>query len=118
MSLHSDLPIYKVAYDLMRLVVDLVKNMPRDFKNSFGTQLRDECIAMTVCIFRANCASQKAEHIQSLIERVQVVELLIRLSCDMRFISKGQYAKVIQLTDQIGRQATGWKRKSMQTPVT
>jgi len=117
MSLHSDLPIYKVAYDLLRLVVDLVKNMPRDFKSTFGGQLRDECIAMTVLIFRANCSQQKTSHIQMLLERLQVAELLIRLSCDMRLISKAQYAKAIGLTGQVGRQATGWKKHSMQTPA-
>jgi hypothetical protein len=117
MSIHSHLPIYKVAYALLTLVVDLVKNMPRDFKSSFGGELRNECIGITVLIFRANSSLQKAPHIQTLLERLQVAELLIRLSCDMRFISKDQYARAIDLTAQIGKQATGWKKHSMQTPA-
>lgn len=36
MALHTNLPIYKVAYDLLDVVTDLVKNMPRDFKSSIG----------------------------------------------------------------------------------
>ena len=32
MALHSDLPIYKVAYDLLAFVVQAERNMPRDVK--------------------------------------------------------------------------------------
>jgi hypothetical protein len=28
----------------------------------------------------------------------------------MRFISTGQYAKAIELTDKIGKQAMGWRK--------
>lgn len=39
MALHTHLPIYKVAYDLLDIVTDLVKNMPRDFKQSIGGKI-------------------------------------------------------------------------------
>jgi hypothetical protein len=34
MALHTELPIYKQAYDLFDAITDLAKNMPRDFKAS------------------------------------------------------------------------------------
>lgn len=30
MALHSELPIYKVAYDLLALILQITRNMPRD----------------------------------------------------------------------------------------
>ena len=45
MGLHTDLPIYKVAYDLFDTSTELAKNMPRDFKQSVGGKLRDECLS-------------------------------------------------------------------------
>ena len=54
--LHTNLPIYKVAYDLFDAIVDLAKNMPREFKASIGGKLRDECIEIVTLIFRANVA--------------------------------------------------------------
>ena len=42
MALHSELPIYKVAYNLSDLAVDLVRNMPRDVKGVIGSELRDQ----------------------------------------------------------------------------
>ena len=110
MALHSELPIYKVAYELLSLVVTLTRNMPRDVKLQLGGALRDECLQVSVLIFRANVARDKAPHLLALVERLQVAELMIRLSRDLRFIGTGQYAAAIALTSQIGKQATAWRK--------
>lgn len=117
MSLHVNLPIYRVAYALADLAFDLIKNMPRDVKQVIGGELRDQCLTLIVLIYKANASKDKQSHLSELIERLQVVEPLLRLSRDKRFISTHQYARAIQLTDNIGRQASGW-RKSAAPPVT
>ncbi len=111
MALHSELPIYKVAYDLLALILQVTRNMPRDVKQQVGTALRDECVQITVLIFRANVARDKAPHLLEVVERLQVAELLLRLSHDLRFIGQKQYAAAISLTAQIGKQANGWRKK-------
>lgn len=112
MAIHTNLPIYKVAYDLLDVITDLSKNMPRDFKQSIGGKLRDECVEIVVAIFRANVSADKSPHLISLVERLQVSELLLRLSRDKRLISTGQYARAIEITSNIGKQANGWRRSS------
>jgi len=112
MAQHTALPIYKVAYDLLDAITELAKNMPRDFKQSIGGKLRDECVEIVTLIFRANVSQEKSSHLISLIERLQVCELLLRLSRDKRLISTGQYAKAIELTGNIGKQANGWRRSA------
>jgi len=112
MALHHQLPIYKVAYDLLDVSTDLAKNMPRDFKASIGGKISTECIEIMILIFRANVAREKTAHLDDLIERLQVAELLLRLSRDKRLISTGQYAKAIELTGAIGKQAGGWRRST------
>lgn len=32
MAMHTDLPIHKVAFDLLSLATDVTRNIPRDFK--------------------------------------------------------------------------------------
>lgn len=113
MGLHTELPIYKVAYDLFDMSTELAKNMPRDFKQSVGGKLRDECLEITVLIFRANCARDKAPHLGGLIERLQVAELLLRLARDKHLISTGQYAAAIRLTGSLGKQANGWRKSAL-----
>ena len=117
MAIHTDLPIYKLAYELLSVATDLTKNMPRDYKASVGGTIRKECVDLLTLIFRANCARDKTPYLDKLLERVQVAELLFSLSKDKRFISVGQYTAAIAITDKIGRQANGWRKHSASSPV-
>jgi len=117
MALHHQLPIYKLAYDLLSVTTDITRNIPRDFKRLIGEKVREECVEILVLIFRANVARNKTTHIEDLLERLQVVELLLRLSKDKHFISTKQYARAIEITDGIGRQATGWKKHAAAAPA-
>ena len=112
MGLHKDLPIYKVVYDLLAFVVALVGNMPRNLRRQLGEKLVDEGVHLTVLVFRANVSRDKAPHLTALLERLQVAELLLRLSQDLRCINRQQYGKAVELTTSIGKQAGGWRRAS------
>lgn len=87
MATHTQLPIYKAAYDLLDVSTDFVKNMQRDFKRSIGEKITNECIEITIAVFRANVARDKEPHLMDLLERLQVVELMIRLAMEKRLIS-------------------------------
>ena len=117
MDLHIELPIYKLAYDLLDLATDLTRNMPRDFKASLGGQIRVECVSLMVLIGRANAAGDKVPHLDAMLEHLQVVELLMRLSHDKRFISTKQWARSVDLTERIGKQAGGWRKHSQRRPL-
>lgn len=112
MALHHELPIYKVAYDLLSLATDITRNIPRDLKAGLGAKMRDECIELLVLIARANAARDKAPHLVEIVERVQVVDFLLRIFKDKRFIGVKQHADAIQLTGSVGKQANGWKKNA------
>ncbi|EIK96096.1 hypothetical protein PMM47T1_14090 [Pseudomonas sp. M47T1] len=112
MAMHTDLRIHKDAFDLLSLATDLTRNIPRDFKVGLGAKVRDECIEIMVLIARANAARDKVLHLSALVERVQVLEFLLRLFKEKRFISIPQHAKAIELTASVGKQANAWKRYS------
>jgi hypothetical protein len=117
MATHTQLPIYKAAYDLLDVVTDLTKNMQRDFKRSIGEKINLECIEITILVFRANVAQEKEPYLLKLIERLQVIELMLRLSVDKRLISRAAYAKAIELSTSIGKQANGWRRASVNSTL-
>lgn len=112
MALHHELPIYKAAYNLLSLATDITRNIPRDLKAGLGAAMRDECIQLLVLIARANGARDKVQHIEQIVERVQVVDFLARIFKDKRFISVKQHAEAIQITASIGKQANGWKKSA------
>lgn len=117
MALHTQLPIYRAAYELLDVVTDLIKNMPRDFKRSIGEKISSECIEIMVLVFRANVAADKAPHLTELLERLQVIELLLRLGMDKRLIARAAYAGAVEQTTSIGKQATGWKKSASNRPL-
>ncbi|MEK6788477.1 MAG: four helix bundle protein [Pseudomonadota bacterium] len=118
MALAHELPIYKATFDLCKEVFTCVRNMPRDVKHTLGEKLMTECADMVVLILRANVSKHKAQHIDELRERLQVVELMFRLLSDMRCIDLRRFAAATVLTATIGKQATGWKKSTAASPAT
>ena len=118
MAMHTDLSIYKVAFDLLSFSTDITRNIPRDLKQGLAAEVRRECIAVLMLIARANAARVKTVHLVDLLERVQVIEFLLRLFKEKRFISIPQHAAAIELTASIGKQANAWKRYTATAPAT
>lgn len=110
MAIHTELEIYKVAYDLLDFVVDLIKNMERHVRPIVGEKMRDECLAVFTCIQSANIATDKEPHLLEVHKRLDLVNVLLRLSRDKRYISPRQHARAIELTGSIGKQASGWRK--------
>jgi hypothetical protein len=65
-----------------------------------------------IMIYKANSARDKTEHIQIILERIQGIHLIMRLSHDLRILSRRHYAALSEMTDALGRQAQGWAKSS------
>jgi hypothetical protein len=110
---YKHLPIYKVTYDLLNEITKYTRHFSKDFKYSLGAKLRDEAVELVVLIYKANSSKQeRAEHVQLILARLQVIELLLRLSKDMRLLSVSAFSSMVILTDELNRQASGWLRSS------
>jgi len=109
---YKHLPIYKTTYELLEMVTRKTKDFPRDFKYSLGDKIRNECIELVVFIYKANSKLNKKEHLEQILERVQVIELMLRLSKDLRLLSTTAFSEIVLLADSLGRQAQGWIKHS------
>ena len=88
------------------------KDFPRDYKYTLGQKLKEEATELVVLIYRANSEFDRAAHIAKILERIQVIQLLIRLAHDMRILPRGHYVGLAEMTDNLGRQAQGWLKSS------
>ncbi len=88
------------------------KDFPREYKYTLGQKLKDELVELVVVIYRANSAPDKEQHIRSILERVQAIQLMMRLSHDMRILTRRHYAALSEMTDNLARQAQGWLNKN------
>jgi len=109
---YEHLPIYKQTYDLLLRIMTATKNFPREYKYTLGQKLKDEVIELVVLIYRANSVRDKEMHISAILERVQVVQLMIRLAHDMKILPRRHYAALAEMTDTLARQAGGWLKSS------
>ena len=113
MAQYKHLPIYKLTYDLLSEVTKQTRHYPKDFKYSLGAKIRDETVELVVFIYKANSSrEQRSNFVQLILERLQIIELLLRLSKDMQLLSITEFSALIVLTDNINRQASGWLRST------
>ena len=113
MAQYQHLPIYKTTYELLQLVTHATSGFPKSYKYSLGDKLRSEVVEMVVFIFKANSIREsRVKYATMLLERLQVVQLLSRLSRDLRLLSVKQFSEIVSATDSLGRQASGWIKSS------
>jgi hypothetical protein len=108
MAQYQHLPIYKKTYDVLLRVMTATNDFPREYKYTLGQKIKDELIELVVTIYRANSSKDKIYHIQLILERIQAIQLMIRLCHDMRIMSRGNYVALAEMTDSLGKQAQGW----------
>jgi hypothetical protein len=112
MAQYQHLPIYKGTYDLLMRISIATKNFPREQKFTLGQKLRDEVLELIVFIYRANSVPDRSAHITAIVERIQVVEVMIRLAHDLRVLPRNHYVGLVEMTDSLARQAQGWLKSS------
>ena len=108
MARATDLPIYRAAYELLQLLAKLTQQYPRGYRQGLAREVFAEAQEVVVWIFRANCATAKVPVLETLREHLETLKLLLRLSKDLHLISAGQFGATVELTDAIGKQASGW----------
>jgi len=116
MALHTETDAYKTGFELFKTVTAMVKNMERSFKQLIGTKIINEMGEVVTLVYRANVADDKVPYLSKLIERVKLIESLFQLAWDTNEITDRQYARVIQLTTSISKQAVKWREWSANRP--
>jgi hypothetical protein len=113
MAQYQHLPIYKATYDLLLRVTEVTRHFPRDFK-TFATRVREDVVEVVLLIYHANSRrAERATLLGVIVERMQAVELALRLAKDLRLMSVRQFSSVVILTDSVIRQASGWQKSAV-----
>ncbi len=112
MAQYQHLPIYKLTYDLLLRVMVATKEFPREYKYTLGQQMKDEVMGLIVFISRANSTPDRVALITTILERVQLIQVMMRLAHDLRVLARGHYVGMVEMTDSLARQAQGWLKSS------
>lgn len=111
--LASKTRIFLDSKRMLGVMVDVVKNFPKSQRYIVGDKLENLIIENLHLIARAYMMKNLAErinHLSRLQSNLEVIDTLIELAGQKRWIQgEGQLASILQLKDNIGRQATAWK---------
>lgn len=110
MAQYHHLSIYKKAFDLLVKITQATSNFSRDFRYTLGEKLNNGHIEFIVNIYKANGAKlkERREYILVLLDKLQYTNIYIRLSCELKNISRDKYIELIGMTEDLEKQLTGW----------
>jgi len=117
MAQYYHLTIYKTSFDLLVKVSQLVTHFQRAFRYTIGENLTNGMIEFIVWIYKANSATSsrdRADIIKILLERLQFLNILLRLSCELKNISREKFEELTNTTQNMEKQLNGWLSHSSQ----
>jgi|TARA_B110000459_G_C16591143_1_gene486309 hypothetical protein len=112
MALFSELPVYKLGYDLLIQTYQRTAVFSREYKYTLGERLKKETADMLINIYKANKSKKETrqQNIDQARENVEVVRLLLRLCKDLKIIGiKGFVALNIQV-EELSKQLASWQK--------
>ena len=112
MALFSELPVYKLGYDLLIQTYQRTAIFSREYKYTMGERLKNESTDMLLNIYKANKSTQenRGQFIDQARQNVEVIRLLLRLCKDLKVIGmKGFVALNIQV-EELSKQLASWQK--------
>ncbi|MDA3891464.1 MAG: four helix bundle protein [Salinivirgaceae bacterium] len=112
MALYFELPVYKLAYDLLIAIYERTKLFTREYKYTLGEKLKNETLELLINIYKANKSKQatRLQYIDTARQNIEVVRLLLRVSKDLKIIGiKGHVALNVQV-EELSKQLSSWQK--------
>lgn len=111
MTQFSHLQIYKTATDFLKDTTVLISHFSRLSRHSLGEKIQNLQVEFIILIYKANTAKSpnaRGKIIEEMIENIQHLNVLLRLSCEVKEISQEKFIDLTEVTQDIQRQLAGW----------
>jgi len=115
MALYNDLPVYKDVYKLILGIFGFTSTFPREYKYTLGQDMKRDAMQLVRSIYRANRSREKQQYLEEFLDNFELIKLEIRVCVDLRILSIKKQAELSVLLESIGKQATGWRNKSVES---
>ncbi len=110
MALYSELPIFKISYDLLIYVFQVTKTFPKEYKYTLGEKIKTTLLDLILAIFHANKSIDKVLLLDQVQTHIETVRILLRITHDLKLIAIKQFAHISLLIESVSKQVTGWKK--------
>jgi hypothetical protein len=113
--LYSNLPVFKVAYDLNIRLFEIVKNFAREYKYTLGEKFKKISLKLIINIYKANRDMEyKLKHISKARVNIEKIRLLVRIAKDLRILSLKAFVSLQEKIESISKQLSSWHKYESQ----
>lgn len=108
----KELVLFQKIYDFFLFAHPIINRFPKSQRFVLGQTIENGIIKLLTFTIRANKQyGDKRKVLQDKIsDELDILRILFRLSCDLKFISIKQYKHTVEKINEIGRILAGWKR--------
>lgn len=111
MNHYANLPVYKASYDLVIKIHIFSKNLSRESRYTSGQNLKNLCMDLLICIYKANRLKNKVGNIETAREILEVIKIHIRVLKDLKEVSLKKFIEINEILENISKQLVGWYKK-------
>ena len=116
--LARDTKIYKDTFELAKYVFGVTKKIKAEYRATIARRIEDLTLQLSMKIVEANlCPPNSEERVRVLGSDFILVQeqlfFLLALSQDKKIIDEKSHANIARRLDEIGREATGWRKATM-----
>ena len=110
----TQLPVFRVMYDLNHLIFKVVDKFPKQYKYNLGSEMISLSIKLFKHLFKANRLKddkvKRVECIDEFLDDFDLLRVMIRMVNEERLIGLKDTANLALITDNITKQINGWRR--------
>ena len=110
MAIYYNLPIYKVAYNLLLSIARTMPDMPRDCRYGIGQDLRRKVMDIIIGIYNANRVTEKVSIIRCMREALLESQVYARIMGDLHYISDGRHSEWMEMMVSLSKQMSAWEK--------
>lgn len=112
MALFSELPVYKLGYDLLINIYQRTSNFSREYRYTMGERLKNESTDMLINIYKSNkCKKEnRIQYIDAARQNVEVIRLLLRVCKDLKVIGIKGYVVLNIQVEELSKQLSSWQK--------
>ncbi len=112
MALFSELPVYKLGYDLLINIYQRTSNFSREYRYTMGERLKNESTEMLINIYKSNKSKKenRIQYIDAARQNVEVIRLLLRVCKDLKVIGIKGYVVLNIQVEELSKQLSSWQK--------
>ncbi|MGB4205357.1 MAG: four helix bundle protein [Bacteroidales bacterium] len=110
MALFTELPVYKLGYDLLIEIYERTKTLNREYKYTIGERLKNEVFELLINIYKANKSKKttRLDYIEEARQHLEIIRLLLRVLRDLRIIGVKGFVFIDVKVEELSKQLTSW----------